>query len=602
MRLPKLIEVKKEKCVNCHRCISVCPVKLCNDGSGEHVDVNPDLCIGCGECIKACSHEARTVIDDFDQAMADLRRGVKMIAVVAPAVAANFPNEYLNLNGWLHSLGVEAFFDVSFGAELTIKSYLEHLKHNKPSCVISQPCPAIVSYIELYQPELLPYLAPADSPMLHICKMIREYYREFDNHKILVISPCIAKKREFEETGIGDYNVTMLKIHEHLELNNIRLSDFEEIEYLNPPPERAVLFSSPGGLLRTAEREEPSIGQSTRKIEGAQYIYEYLKQLPEQIRKGRNPVLIDCLNCELGCNGGTGTVCSHKSPDELEYLVEERKKEMQKRYERRSLTGIKKVSVKDVSKNINSFWKPGLYERKYYNLATNVREELKEAKESDLARIYEDMKKFGKDDLKNCAACGYNSCEAMANAIYNGLNRKENCHFYLDSLMKEGENSAAFNAERAKTLAAHASASAQKASEAMNKMRSAIEKIQNSSKSTAKIVKNIDEIAFQTNILALNAAIEAARAGETGKGFAVVAEEVRRLAKRSSDAAQSTDALISESISHTNAGVDIASETGRTLEEISKLALEMNQLLTQVSADSVENKRLNAGKAALLTK
>ena len=128
MHLTKIIDVDKDKCVNCHRCISACPVKLCNDGSGDHVTVNPDLCIGCGECLRACSHEARTVIDDFDMAMRDLRSGVKMVAIVAPAVASNFPHRYLNLNGWLYSLGVDAFFDVSFGAELTVKSYLEHVK------------------------------------------------------------------------------------------------------------------------------------------------------------------------------------------------------------------------------------------------------------------------------------------------------------------------------------------------------------------------------------------------------------------------------------------------------------------------------------------
>jgi iron only hydrogenase large subunit-like protein len=62
---------------------------------------------------------------------------------------------------------VEDFFDVSFGAELTVKSCLEYMKAENPSTVIAQPCPAIVTYIELYQRELLPYLAPADSPMLH---------------------------------------------------------------------------------------------------------------------------------------------------------------------------------------------------------------------------------------------------------------------------------------------------------------------------------------------------------------------------------------------------------------------------------------------------
>ena len=132
MKLSKLIQVVEENCVNCHRCISVCPVKFCNDGSGDHVAIHEDMCIGCGECFKACSHGARKIIDDFSLFLNAVKNREKIVAVIAPAIAAEFANSYLNFNGWLKSLGVLALFDVSFGAELTVKSYLEHIKNNKP--------------------------------------------------------------------------------------------------------------------------------------------------------------------------------------------------------------------------------------------------------------------------------------------------------------------------------------------------------------------------------------------------------------------------------------------------------------------------------------
>lgn len=116
-----------------------------------------------------------SIIDDSESFFNDLKNREKIVAIVASAATVNFKGKMLEFNGFLKSLGVEAVFDVGFGAELTTKTYVEYIKHKNPKLVISQPCPALISYAEIYKPQMLKYLAPADSPMAHTLKFIKKF-------------------------------------------------------------------------------------------------------------------------------------------------------------------------------------------------------------------------------------------------------------------------------------------------------------------------------------------------------------------------------------------------------------------------------------------
>lgn len=144
------------------------------------------------------------------------------------------------------------------------------------------------------------------------------------------------------------------------------------------------------------------------------------------------------------------------------------------------------------------------------------------------------------------------------------------------------------NTNQAQKIATHSRELTDEGEKKMQELSDAMNLIQSSSNEISKIIKTIDEIAFQTNILALNAAVEAARAGEAGAGFAVVADEVRNLAQRSAIASQETESKIVQSLTSSKNGILITNQVKENLTKITANIHSMNNLMKEISQSSSE--------------
>lgn len=434
--LIQVIGIKEENCINCHQCIAVCPVKVCSDGSGDVVKFNNHLCIGCGRCIEACikSHggimekSARFPIDDAAEFITRLPEQ-EMVALVAPSAHSNFPLKKLITA--LKILGIKAVYDVSLGAEITVASYRKLIDSAQAKLpLISQSCPAIVKYIEIYQPGLLKYLAPSGSPVHDTAVYVKSLH---PHSELVFISPCLAKRREFQDSQIVQYNVIYQSLEKIFKDNNIVLDNLEESDFDNQVPAGiATNFSIPGGLSECYRYNYPDTQASEiRKIEGPLVYDKYLPELQMAIfKKDPNlPIIVDILSCEKGCNMGPGCINHRRSLDQIERAITVRSEQSRADETRHQQL---KDFLQDVIKQHNFSY------HSYKNLSAN--NTLRIPSETELHKIYHAMHKTEPKDFRNCAACGYNSCYHMAIAIFNGLNKGENCHLYQEKELRREQD------------------------------------------------------------------------------------------------------------------------------------------------------------------
>jgi iron only hydrogenase large subunit-like protein len=573
-----------DQCVGCHKCISVCPVLTANKAVEENgqnkIIVDGKQCVACGACFDACAHGARSYNDDTERFFEDLRKGEKISLLLAPAFLANYPREYANVLGGLKKLGVNRIISISFGADITTWGYIKYITEHNFTGGISQPCPAIVGYIEKYIPELLPKLIPVHSPMMCGAIYVKKYMKVSD--KLAFISPCVAKKNEIDDPNCGgyvSYNVTFDHLMDYVRKHSISgpvVTD--EIEY-----GLGSIYPMPGGLK---ENVYWFCGEDVfiRQIEGEKHAYEFLEDYKKRVLDKKDlPFMVDALNCAKGCIYGPGVEAERSESDDTLYELQ-KIREASKKNDRRHAFSRKLTPKQRLDRLNRQFKKLDINDfiRHYTDRSKGL--EIKHPSAAEVDEIFASMdKRTTLEKSIDCSACGYATCGEMAAAIYNDCNNKNNCIQYIkgkveqeseaakqmalevegkneelrtkneliagliaevqvdfDSLdtsigeMSIGNNS---NAEESTGI----SVSMGEVVSFCDQLQEALEKIQGLLVKLEDNNEEITNVAEETNLLALNASIEAARAGESGRGFAIIAENIKKLADSSKDTASDSD-------------------------------------------------------------
>jgi len=405
-----LVYTIPDLCRVCYTCVRECPVKAIRINEGQAVVIQ-ERCIACGNCTRVCRQGAKQYRESIERASLLLRSQSMVVAIVAPSFVAEFEelHDYQSFVGMLRALGFNAVHEVAFGADLVSREYEKLFRRENKRGYISSDCPAIVSYVEKYEPELLNDLAPIVSPMVATIRFLKTRY--VGSAKYVFIGPCIAKK---DESGEVDAVLTFTELRDMFRSKRIRQTNVEKSEFDPPLAMRGTGFPISRGLIQALDIDQAHLDHSVIVAEGR-------VNFQEAIREYRSGTIgnmhLELLCCD-GCTMGPGT-----SRDGKKFL-------------RRAL--VLNYMNHRMSHADQAAWERAMEEGATTDLSsafTSDDQRLPDPSHNEIRKVLQAMGKYTPQDHLDCGACGYDTCRNHAIAIIKGLAEIEMCLPYsIDQL------------------------------------------------------------------------------------------------------------------------------------------------------------------------
>lgn len=306
-------------------CEESCPVQaITKDERGvEHIDESK--CIYCGKCLNSCPFGAIFEISQVFDVLQSIRRGEKVVAIVAPSILSQYSVPVEQVYGAIKAIGFTDVIEVAQGAMETISHESEELREKLTegqAFMTTSCCPSYIEMAEKHAPELKKYISSTGSPMYYAARIARQQHPDA---KIVFIGPCIAKRKEARKDECVDYVMTFEEVHSVLSGMGIEFSDQQTFEMAFTSIRTAHGFGQNGGVMAAVQAHVDGTLQFAG-VQVSNLTKKNVNLLRAYGKTGKSPAqFIEVMACEGGCISGP---CTHIAYDQGKVLFN---KELAKR-------------------------------------------------------------------------------------------------------------------------------------------------------------------------------------------------------------------------------------------------------------------------------